>query len=268
MWKELEATVRFLPASDIGQLESIGSTEAARLLGNADFAKLVGDRDEQWWLCTGPGNRPHLGWSNLQWRPGAKLAAKVETRLRSFGGDVITRTVSEWSIGDHARSYNTHVTRTESRVHQPHTFSQAVNLQRGQLSIAVRADTSDAMEFKMRAPPQYIPAGVLPMLIGQLDPGPLLIKTDSFMECEAVGAPEPLSVIIRPGINSTRIAEGEDKPMRCVTAEVNGSGRVSRWYFNSAGGLELIELAGGVTVTPSDADAIKFAFGKGGPMTP
>jgi hypothetical protein len=73
--------------------------------------------------------------------------------------------------------------------------------------------------------------------------------------------------MIRPGVNTTRIADGEDKPMRCVAAEVNGSGRVTRWFYRSSGELELIELPGGVVAAPSSEGTVRFNFPKG-PMAP
>jgi hypothetical protein len=73
---------------------------------------------------------------------------------------------------------------------------------------------------------------------------------------------------VRRDVNPTRKADGDDEPMRCVTAEVNGSGRVSRWYFRSTVELELIELSGGVTLTPSSRGSINFAFGQSSTMSP
>jgi hypothetical protein len=269
LWKEIESGVKFLPASDISPLERAGAAEASRLLEPAILTKIAGEREERWQLFTGPGNRPHVGWSNLDWQRGNKPAATFETRLRNFGGDIVTSTVTEWTLKDDGRQYTSESTRTENNVHDPHTLKQAVTLQRGQISIAVRADTNAASpESKFPAPKQFIPGAVLPMLMGKLDPGPLLLRTESFLDCDAAGAQDLLSVIIRPGVNDTRKAEGDEKPMRCITAEVNGSGRVSRWFFSSSGELELIELAGGVVITPSEASKIQFAFDRAGPMAP
>jgi YD repeat-containing protein len=56
--------------------------------------------------------------------------------------------------------------------------------------------------------------------------------------------------------------------MRCLTAEVNGSGRLTRWDFNADGEVQAVELADGVQRVPSDAHTIGFDFGKEGGMAP
>ncbi len=120
----------------------------------------------------------------------------------------------------------------------------------------------------MPVPPQFIPGQLFPLIVGELSPGPMLLKTESFLEYECVAAPEPLTVTIRPGPATSRKADGDEHPMRCVTAEVNGSGCLSRWYFNAAGELQSVELPGGVQRLPSDIDHLRFDFGKKGPMSP
>ena len=56
--------------------------------------------------------------------------------------------------------------------------------------------------------------------------------------------------------------------MRCVSAQVNGSGQLSRWFFRQSGELECVEFPGGVQRVPADQNTIGFDFGKGGPMAP
>ena len=75
-------------------------------------------------------------------------------------------------------------------------------------------------------------------------------------------AGELLTVLIRPAENAatTHKADGETEPMRCLTAQVNGRGQVSRWYFRKTGELEYVGLSGGVRRVPSDAFAVKFDF--------
>ena len=52
------------------------------------------------------------------------------------------------------------------------------------------------------------------------------------------------------------------------TVQVNGSGRVSRWYFRSTGELESIELPGKLQRVESDLHALRVDFGRDGQMSP
>ena len=59
----MSAKVKFLPAADSSQLEDAGAAEAARLMRDANFDKLLDDRDDQWFQWLDASERPHLGWS-------------------------------------------------------------------------------------------------------------------------------------------------------------------------------------------------------------
>ena len=49
--------------ADLTALAQAGEDEAKRLR-DAGYEKLLADRVEQWWLWTGSGEHPHLGWSH------------------------------------------------------------------------------------------------------------------------------------------------------------------------------------------------------------
>jgi hypothetical protein len=268
LWKQLKSQTKFLPSSDIAQLEDAGTAEAGRLR-REDPAKLIPDRDEQWWLWTDQSDRPHVGWSSLRWQAG-KLAADVNLRMRGTAGE-IQRITGQWELRGELRdprSYVIDVTGTQSQGERSITVQQKTTLQHNTLTISFRSAKSLVKEWRTAPPPQYIPGALLTVILGQLQPGPMLLKTESFIDCQLVASPEPLTVTIRPGPTTTRKAEGDEHPMRCVTAEVNGAGRLSRWYFRSTGELECIELAGGVRCMPSDSKSIQFNFGKDGAMAP
>lgn len=265
MWAELAGATKFLPASEIAQLEDAGAAEAARI-AREDWKKIFADRNEQWWLWTDQSDRPHVGWQNLRWSPG-KLAADVDLRERHLDGEV-ARINGHWEMRD-GRSYTSDLTMTQSRVGRIATIQQKTTLAKGQLAFALKhAGTSPVKEWKLAAPTQFIPGELLRLAMGQLAPGPMLLKTDSFVDCPFIAAPEPLTVTIRPGPVTQRKADGDEQPMRCVMAEVNGSGRVSRWYFDSAGELQSIDLPQGLQAQPSNDNTIRFDFGKDGQMAP
>lgn len=273
-WKQLAASAQFLSSSDTAQLEDAGAAEAARLR-RAGFGKLLADADEQWWLWTDRSARPHVGWSRLQWTA-KDLAGEFELRRRGAGGDA-TRVTASWSISADGAQYRADASRATSigtggAGDAGGAIRQAANLRDGQLTLSVgaaAAATSATVEWKLPAPSQFVPGGPLALVMGTLAPGPLLLRTDSFPGgAECIGAPEPLTIVVRPDPRSARKANGETEPMRCVTASVNGSGRVSRWYFRATGELESVEFPDGVRRVESDLRTLRFDFGKDGQMSP
>jgi hypothetical protein len=189
----------------------------------------------------------------------------------------VVRLKEDWSWRDDSASpggqYRADVTRSTTSADGSEdaasTVQQTTTVRRDQLTIGTRArGTASPGQWKSTVPPQYVPGQLLPLLMGKLSSTPMLLRAESFVTSEAPGAPEPLTILIRPATNTTRKAEGDPTPLRCLTAEVNGSGRVSRWYFTSGGEVECVELPGGVQRVPSDGSTIGFDFGREPGMAP
>src|SRR5204862_7930028 len=107
----------------------------------------------------------------------------------------VVRITGKWSIrgrADDARfQYASDIVRTIGR-DKPATVRQSTLLRGGQLLLSVGGE-----QDKMLPPAQFVPGALLPLLVDKLQPGPLLLKSESFLDCEAVGTPEPLTIIIR-----------------------------------------------------------------------
>ena len=276
VWGDIQSRAKFLPSSDIAQLEDAGTTEAARI-NREDLRKLLadrdgdhggnpdGDHDDQWFQRIDQSNRPHIGWSSLVWQT-TKIAADVDLRQRDPSGE-IDRIFGHWNIDDSQR-YTAELNLTATRGNLFYSFQQTTVRDHGLLTTTARQGKSQPREWKSSVPAQYIPGQLLPLLMGELSAGPMVLKSESFLDFECVAAPEPFTIAIRPGPATQRKADGDEHPMRCVTAEVNGSGCLSRWYFNATGELESVELPAGVRRLPSDVDHIRFDFGQAGPMAP
>ena len=267
MWKELSASVKFLPASSVAQLEDAGTAEAARLR-KEDWNKLLADRDAQWWLWTDKSDRPHIGWASVDFKPN-ELSITVETRLRRAGGHIM-RVTEQWNRkGGNFHSETMRALFTDDGNDDVDSVRQTTTLRGEQLAVSAQSRTAALAQYRMPAPPQYVPGAVLPLLMGRLSDGPMLLVTDSFPGCQALAAPRPLGVIIRPVEHSKRKSDGPDgKLLRCVSAQINGSGAVSHWYIDDDGAVAGIELPGGVKCNPSDEKTIGFDFGKDGHMAP
>ena len=269
-WQTLAESVKFPTPSpiDLAALEKAGADDVARLRAQG-YERLLADRQEQWWLWTGGGEHPYLGWSHVDFNINA-LSGKRETKQRKPGGGV-SRITEEFDYRDSDARYHADVKRedSEAMVEDVQSLQQTTNLVGPQVSVGIRVRTASPTTWKSPAPANFIPGALLPLLIGKLGDQPMLLRTESFPGHEAAGAPELLSLLIRPaGTATTQKAEGEDEPMRCVTAQVNGSGRISRWLFRRSGELESVELPGGIRRVPSDQSSVQFDFAKETQMSP
>ncbi|MEA2733772.1 MAG: hypothetical protein QOE14_223 [Humisphaera sp.] len=267
-WKEIAASVTFLKATDVAGLQDVGAVEAARLRREG-YEKLLADRDVEWWLWT--SQDAHVGWSSLDF-PVTGLVGKQESRVRLSNGARVNRLTHDFSYHDKGPQYKSTITQivndgdSESRLRT----MQTTTLENGQLSLSFKptATAASVQQWKVPAPPQFVPGALLPLVLGQLSREPMVLLTDTFPTRDGVGAPQLLAVIIRPGENSTRVAEGDDKPMRCVTVQVNGTGTTSRWYFRKTGELESVDWPGGVQQVASDQNVVRNNFPKDDLLAP
>ncbi|MEO6434328.1 MAG: hypothetical protein ABIP55_01015 [Tepidisphaeraceae bacterium] len=274
-WKQLAASIQFGPSHDLAMLEATGAAAAARLR-DIGYETLLAQRDEQWWLFTDNSDRPHRAWSNVDLQP-AELRGKSELRLRQSGGR-ITRISGAFSRKDADGLYESDVTCNEAGGGRTHVLQQSTQLRGGQITILARTPARPLGQWKMPAPPQFVPGALLPLVMDDLFPAPasdeadvgkvMLLRSESFVGFEAVATPLPIAIVVRAVANPSRKAEGEDQPMRCLEAEVNGSGVVSRWYFRASGEVECVEFPGGMQRVSSDSKAIRFDFGSEGLMAP
>jgi hypothetical protein len=258
IWSEIAPTIRFTGGSDLDALQDIGAAEASRLR-RAGLERLLNDRDEQWWLWTDNSERAHFGWSHLNFTQ--RLAANFETLRRRSDGEVmgLTQTFSYRDLGMQYRS---------DVKFSPSEATQSATVKGGQISVTSRGADGSVTQSTGAVPPQFVPGAVLPLIMGNLEQRAMLLRTESFRMSDAVGAPELLTIIIRPVQQTKRIAQGEAEPMRCMSAEVNGSGVVSHWYFRRSGALELVEFPHGVQRTASDANTVQMHFGGDRKMSP
>ncbi len=266
-WKTIAASVKFpdSPALKIAGLEAAGAAEVKRLR-DAGYEKLLADRDEQWWLWTCPGDRPHLGWSHAGVSL-TNLSGKSETRLRRWGG-IVRRITGEFSYRDAEPRYRASATREDAAGQNIlQSLQQSTSVTGEQLILGARARGDAPEQWNSTAPPQFVPGALLPLVLAKLPDKPMLLRSESFPGFEAVGAPEPLTLLLEPA-STTRKADADKTPMRCVAVSVNGSGQISRWFFRSSGELECVELPGGVQCTSSDQSTLEFDFGKDGQMAP
>jgi hypothetical protein len=257
VWSQICSTTTFNAIADTDDLLSAGAAEVERVRG-IGLTKLAGEaREEEWWLWCDQSAAPNLGWTHLAWELNG-WSCHREMRFRR-GEHRLALVTEAWQCNDDFSDYRADVTRVEGATgpqeRSAESIAQSVQLARDRLKI-----TRGRSVIQLRAPGQYVPGGLLPTLIGKLSDTPMILRTDSFPAFEALGAPNLLTLIIRPANDVPRNAEGETKPMRCISVEVNGSGRLSRWYFRENGELECIDFADGVQRLRSEGSSIQFTF--------
>jgi hypothetical protein len=293
-WRDLAATVQFLPAGDVASLEDLGASEAARLR-RTGFDKLLPDRDLSWWLWT--ERDAYIGWSNLDFRPPAKPGASApgpdligkhqhHLRLPGAGDDRIAHLTHDFTYRDAAANYTSTITREQIHGDQRAKFTQQTALANNRLSMSFQPpDAAAATQIwnDDPAPPQFVPGALLPLVLGQLARDPMVLVTDTFPGRDGIGPAQPLTLIIRPGdppasatraavttstTSTTAAAAAAAAALRCVTVQVNGTGSVSRWYFRHTGELERVDWGAGLQQLASDESAVRNTFPKGDALAP
>ena len=78
-WEELEKSIQFAPAAPFDAMESEGAAIASRLR-ESGYDRTITDRTEQWWLWTDASERPHVGWSHLEFDAAGSAVGEVQAR--------------------------------------------------------------------------------------------------------------------------------------------------------------------------------------------
>ena len=98
---------------------------------------------------------------------------------------------------------------------------------------------------------RYLP-GLLSRVDSTVDSTGAAIWTDRFPAVEGEPFPSALLLLLN------RVDGGSG--LRCVQAEVNGTGRLSRWYFRNDGALDHADFAGDLHLGRSSEGDVESAF--------
>jgi len=262
-WAAIAPSIRFTTTPDYAAMLQCGA-EQARQLAEAGLAALLLPAGGQQWSRWDEGeNLDKRLWMRQTWN-GPTLAQEGnppwQGRRRTVAADpyggVIERR-SAWNASDDLKNYSaTSASFAEEGGALGHgdlwtEFPEhRVTLAAGRLKIELPRNNSDAFPV----PAQYIPGGPLPMLLGKLalEGRTAILRTESF-----VGSEGPL-----PGLLILFVANATDGPVKpdetgramdCLSVQVNGSGRLSRWYFAN-GVLRYIDQAGGLHAMQGGSD--------------
>jgi hypothetical protein len=281
-WNTLAASAHFAAANDLPTLLGNGAQEAQRLSG-LGLEPLIPTREEEWWLWSRDTRDHYLGWTHFFWSdPSSPIwRAARDTRRRDPQG--IVRVAQSWASSADLAAYLCTTDRYESAGAETepfvHTLHQVTQLKDGQLLIRY-ASSGGTETATGPAPPQFVPGGWLPLLLGQLQPRSMVLKTDQFTGYEGVQFPGLLTLIVEPvppaptTSSATAPAYAIDpsgaRPgsRRVVRVRVNGSSEFSRWTFINRDELESVDFPGGIRRLPADRQDIKLDFDQDSRLDP
>jgi hypothetical protein len=93
--------------------------------------------------------------------------------------------------------------------------------------------------------PQFVPGVCLPELLGYMGDQPMILRSESFVDCEGAVAPGLLSLLV---VRASDVPDKLDEfghAMTCFRVCVNGSGRQSRWYYDQEKNLRYVDMPDG-----------------------
>jgi hypothetical protein len=271
-WQAIAASVEFGGgAKDRSSRLATGAEAAGRVRGGRLEELLPRDAAsadhgaEDWYLWDAWANAGSEWWSGLTWQARLKdgawesLAGKRETQpVGPYLAD--GRVEQTWQAAADLSTYQATTSREVARggpagvgggggaLRARPRFEQRVSVEHGRMTLAVDVGTSLP---DVAAPPQYVPGAVVPLVMRELAERPALIRTESFVGLETVAPGGLLTLFV------TRLADAPPRYdeagglMECVTVGVNGTGVVSRWYYQAGDEpgshvLRFIDFAGGV----------------------
>ena len=279
-WSSVTASIRFPAHTDTAELMENGAEEVRRLKAQA-LPKLLGEpQEEQWWLWYSAAHSHYVGWSHERFLPGSHPSALRETRWRDAQHERLVKVKQQWTSAPDFGDYECDSTRWEAGQAGDENFTRlprfTTTVRKGELTIRHGQGPATAPLLTRSVSEQYLPGAWLPMLIGDLSARRMILHTDSFVELEGSPLPEVLTLIIEPGEEGGAVvppasvsppadvqspATQASKPLRWVSVQVNGSGVISRWYFEAGDDeLKMIDFAGGMRRVPTTPSKLRQDF--------
>jgi hypothetical protein len=275
-WRAIVAGLTFGQPRDVATLTAAGERVADRVKKQLARAPGNAGGQESWWLWFRDGDDPLIGWSSAETGIGGNpLAGLRQTRWRN--GDLVGQSQDRWERNAGATAYSRQTTTdVDDRANDTTAASsndatgprQQVRLVGGRLSISWTVPTGSVKVDDRVAPANFLPGPVLEGMMNRLGDEPILIRTDYFPGHEPSVKGGLLSVLIEPSVEFPRQADDHSGPLRCVTASVNGSGQISRWYFHADGTIAQIDFANGLHRSSTTETELENSFGTAPGMWP
>ncbi|MGA2441389.1 MAG: hypothetical protein ABSH08_10540 [Tepidisphaeraceae bacterium] len=131
-------------------------------------------------------------------------------------------------------------------------FEQTTNVSDWITTIVRDRGGSEAPSNLRFNPNAFVLSRYLPGLLARVNATPTAFWTDRFPAVEAELFPSPLLLL------ASRVDDRQG--LRCVEAQVNGAGSLSRWYFQPNATLDHADFAGDLHLRPSSQAEVDAAF--------
>jgi hypothetical protein len=239
---ELDAVIAELTDS----IEIKGSADLSAMFKSAKAAEpatpaAIRKAGEEWWLWTRAG-QPQ-GWSH--YTPDSSGDTATRQNLRRGWSGIPTRILQRWGLGDTLAGFWTSIARFDGS-DQP-TFYTQTNIANGQIITQIKLFEQQNVESAL--PDGFITSAAFPRMLFSVG-APAAVWTDRFIGCEGQLLPWPILL---------RLQAVSGAPGKCVEAQINGTGELSRWYFHADGSLDHADFPGGWSVRVSTAAEIQSA---------
>lgn len=244
------------PAGDTELDASIAElTSAIQITGSADLSallksgkatepsnpKTLRQTGEQWWLWSRAGQP--VGWSHYS--PDSSGSNPTRQNIRRGWAGIATRITQRWSLGNTIAGLWTNVARFDAS-DQP-TFLLQSNIAGGEFTTQVKLFQVQTIQSPL--PDGFITSAAFPQMLFSVG-SPAAVWTDRFIGCEGQLLPWPILL---------RMQSAPGSSGKCVEAQINGTGELSRWYFNANGSLDHADFPGGWSLKTSSATEIQSA---------
>ncbi|MDP9174727.1 MAG: hypothetical protein M3O30_12790 [Planctomycetota bacterium] len=245
-WNQFVDRIHFGDKAELrGQLR--GGAEVA----TSQMPKLP--RGDQWWIWSRDG--APIGWTHRLADPDANKVGQ-EMEIRNWEGSY-THVAQAWGWGSKTTAPWAQVERDDAEPDRMGRFA-ATFLERTRKTddVITLLDMapivpSPSGTFPGSAP--FVLGGAFPQQLAVLPNQPAAFWTDRFPGVQTELLTSPVLLLARP-------AESDNKELRCIEVEINGTGQLSRWYFAAAGVFDHADLANGLTLQPAAQDEVESTF--------
>jgi hypothetical protein len=266
-WQSMQPKITFPDDSKTDDLVAAGTDEVIRLRQAGLSTLLPESNDDLWWLdYIGAPTRP-IGWMHLIHGP---TNDTIEQRF------FIDKQYQELTYSWHGSpDFKTFRSRSEFAITDMRTLvvsqsaRQAWGMQTSYAKDRVSIIPGGAGKpIDYAAPPNYIPGGWLPFLLGKLSDRPMILRTDSFVDYAYAQPTDLLTVTIRPQPDAPREGDEGGQPLHCVQVEFSGAGETSRWFFRPDGTLDGVDYSQSQHLIRRDVRDISMDFAHTEPLRP
>lgn len=254
LWADVEKGLAFDSTPPVDEWARRGAA-AVEELRKQGLSNLVPHRQPRWWMWTrDTASDPYIGWMYEALAP-ERWAGLRELRIRNGDGSVC-RIRQEWNSDAHLSHYSLRGTHNHSVVDPAARDALAVRVQVGNGDLTLESPTVGRHTRPVAN--AFVPGAWLPMILARLPEEPLLLHTDTLPGCTTASTGGLLTVFVEPTVERPR--EVGEAPLRCLRLTVSGSGEMMYWYFDQAGQVQIIDLADGLHIHPTEPDRIRMNF--------